>query len=74
MPEQHVGFLVEGSRTVLHVGDAATTPDNFAVLKGLARVDLASASYFWLDGGTIFYWGSVCGIARRRRCERASWD
>lgn len=48
MPEQHVGFLVEGSRTVLHVGDAETTTGNFAVLNGLARVDLALLPFWFL--------------------------
>jgi L-ascorbate metabolism protein UlaG (beta-lactamase superfamily) len=40
-PEQHVGFLVGEAAAVLHTGDADPTAENFEVLRGLPRVDLA---------------------------------
>ena len=48
MPEQHVGFLIQGTRTVLHVGDADPTPANFALLKKLPKVDLALLPYWFV--------------------------
>ena len=36
-PEQHVGFLIGDSATVLHVGDADRNADNFTVLRGLPK-------------------------------------
>jgi L-ascorbate metabolism protein UlaG (beta-lactamase superfamily) len=48
MPEQHVGFLVRGTRTVLHVGDADPTPSNFEVLRGLPEIDLALLPFWYV--------------------------
>ena len=51
-PEEHVAFLVEGSQTVLHTGDAEVTPANFAVLRNLPRVDVAVMPYWHLLNST----------------------
>lgn len=49
-PAQHVGFLVEACRTVLHVGDADPAADNFAVLRTLPGVDVALVPFWFLTG------------------------
>lgn len=50
LPEQHVGFLIGSATTVLHVGDANPSPDNFAVLRGLPRVDVALLPFWYVSG------------------------
>lgn len=50
LPEQHVGFLVGETPSVLHVGDADPQPENFALLQELSRVDLALVPYWFLTG------------------------
>jgi L-ascorbate metabolism protein UlaG (beta-lactamase superfamily) len=52
MPEEHVGFLIEGCRTVLHTGDAEAQAGNFALLKDLPRVEVGLLPYWFLLGGT----------------------
>jgi L-ascorbate metabolism protein UlaG (beta-lactamase superfamily) len=47
-PEQHVGFLVEGCRTILHTGDADPVPANFDVLRGRPRIDVALVPFWFL--------------------------
>jgi L-ascorbate metabolism protein UlaG (beta-lactamase superfamily) len=46
LPAEHVGFLVDGCRTVLHAGDADPQADNFAGLRHLPAVD-AGVLPFW---------------------------
>jgi len=48
LPEQHVGFLIEGCRTVLHVGDADTDPGNFALLRALPPVDVGVLPFWYV--------------------------
>lgn len=48
VPEQHVGFLIGADAAVLHVGDADPRPDNFAVLRGLPKVDLALLPFWYV--------------------------
>lgn len=50
MPEQHLGFLVEGCRSVFHAGDANPDEPNFAALRGLGRIDVGLLPYWYLDG------------------------
>jgi L-ascorbate metabolism protein UlaG (beta-lactamase superfamily) len=50
MPDQHVGFLVEGCRTLLHVGDADPEPSNFTRLETLPRVDVAALPFWYMSG------------------------
>lgn len=50
MPEEHVGFLIEGCRTVLHTGDADARADNFPLLKGLPRVEVGLLPYWFVLG------------------------
>jgi len=47
-PEQHVGFLIGNRASVLHVGDAEPTGDNFALLRGLPTVDVALLPFWYL--------------------------
>jgi L-ascorbate metabolism protein UlaG (beta-lactamase superfamily) len=49
LPEQHLGFLVGDTITVLHVGDADPTPDNFALMKALPRVDLGLLPFWYVQ-------------------------
>lgn len=49
VPEQHVGFLIEGATPVLHVGDAEPRADNFTVLKALPAVDLAFVPFWFVS-------------------------
>ena len=49
LPEQHVGFLVGGAPTVLHVGDADPAPDNFALLKTLPSIDVALLPFWYVS-------------------------
>jgi L-ascorbate metabolism protein UlaG (beta-lactamase superfamily) len=51
-PEQHVGYLVEGCRTLLHVGDADPVADNFAVLRTLPRVEVAALPFWYVTGAS----------------------
>jgi L-ascorbate metabolism protein UlaG (beta-lactamase superfamily) len=51
-PEQHVGFLVEGCRTILHTGDADPVAANFDVLRGLPRIDVALVPFWFLTSGS----------------------
>jgi L-ascorbate metabolism protein UlaG (beta-lactamase superfamily) len=50
LPEQHVGFLVEGCRTVLHTGDADPAADNFTLMGSLPRVDTALLPFWYMLG------------------------
>lgn len=50
LPEQHVGFLIGDRQTVLHVGDADPSPDNFSLLAELPRVDVALLPYWYVLG------------------------
>lgn len=61
LPEEHVGFLVEGCRTLLHVGDADPQPDNFRVLAGRPRVEVALLPFWFMttDGARAFVSGSI---------------
>jgi L-ascorbate metabolism protein UlaG (beta-lactamase superfamily) len=53
LPAEHVGFLVQGTKTALHVGDADPAADNFSVLAGLPPVDVALVPFWFLtDAGT----------------------
>ena len=53
LPAEHVGFLVQGTRTALHVGDAESAAGNFSVLAGLPAVDVALVPFWFLtDAGT----------------------
>jgi len=53
LPAEHVGFLVQGTRTALHIGDADPGADNFSVLAGLPAVDVAVVPFWFLtDAGT----------------------
>ena len=47
LPEQHVGFLIDGCRTVLHVGDADSDDDNFAMLRKLPAVQVGVLPYWY---------------------------
>ena len=49
-PEQHVGFLIEGCKTVLHTGDADPQADNFTTLKGLPAVDVGLLPFWYVLG------------------------
>ena len=48
LPEQHVAFLVEGCRTVLHTGDADPAADNFSLLRSLPPVDTALLPFWYV--------------------------
>ncbi len=52
LPEQHVGFLIGASNTVLHVGDADPAADNFTLLKSLPPVDLAFLPFWYVSDDT----------------------
>jgi L-ascorbate metabolism protein UlaG (beta-lactamase superfamily) len=47
-PEEHVGFLVEGCRTFLHVGDADPAADNFQLLRALPSVDVGILPFWYV--------------------------
>jgi L-ascorbate metabolism protein UlaG (beta-lactamase superfamily) len=49
-PNEHVGFLVEGCRTVMHSGDADPADDNFMVLRSLPRIDTAILPFWYMQG------------------------
>jgi L-ascorbate metabolism protein UlaG (beta-lactamase superfamily) len=49
LPEQHVGFLIGTSATVLHVGDADPAADNFALLKGLPPIEVALVPFWYVQ-------------------------
>lgn len=51
-PEEHVVFVVQGSRTVIHTGDAALEPDVFVTKMALPRVDLAIVPFWHLTNDT----------------------
>ena len=61
LPEQHVGFLVEGCRTVLHSGDADPKADNFSLLRSLPPVDTALLPFWYVmdDGNRRFVTSSI---------------
>ena len=65
MPGQHVGFLVEGCRTLLHVGDADPEPSNFTLLRTLPRVDVAALPFWYMGGARAR--GLVSGSIRPAR-------
>ena len=48
LPGQHVGFLVGDATTVLHVGDADPTHDNFALMKTLPPVDIGLLPFWYV--------------------------
>jgi L-ascorbate metabolism protein UlaG (beta-lactamase superfamily) len=48
LPEQHVGFLIEGCRTLLHVGDADSDDENFAMLRKLPAVQVGVLPYWYM--------------------------
>ncbi len=48
LPEEHVGFLIEGCQRVLHTGDADPQADNFSVLSGLPRVDVGLVPFWYV--------------------------
>lgn len=50
VPEQHVGFLIEGCRTVLHPGDADPQADNFTSLDGLPAVEVGLLPFWYVLG------------------------
>lgn len=50
MPAEHVGFLLEGCRTVLHTGDADGEAGNFALLRDLPRVHVGLLPFWYLLG------------------------
>ena len=50
-PDQHVGFLIGDSTTVLHVGDADPTADNFGVLRQLPKIDVALLPFWYVMNG-----------------------
>jgi L-ascorbate metabolism protein UlaG (beta-lactamase superfamily) len=50
LPEQHVGFLIGGSSSVLHVGDADPAADNFALLRPLPPPDVALLPFWYVSG------------------------
>ena len=47
LPEEHVGFLIEGCQRVLHTGDADPQADNFRVLSGLPQVDVGLLPFWY---------------------------
>lgn len=47
-PEQHVGFLVGDAVTVLHVGDADPTTENFSVMKTMPPVDVGIVPFWYV--------------------------
>lgn len=51
-PQQHVGFLIGDAHPVLHVGDADPKPDNFALLRGLPKVDIAFLPFWYVMNGS----------------------
>jgi L-ascorbate metabolism protein UlaG (beta-lactamase superfamily) len=65
MPDQHVGFLVEGCRTLLHVGDADPETSNFTLLQTLPRVDVAALPFWYMSGARAR--GFVSGSIRPSR-------
>jgi L-ascorbate metabolism protein UlaG (beta-lactamase superfamily) len=48
LPEQHVGFLIGRSSSVLHVGDADPAADNFALLAALPPPDVALLPFWYV--------------------------
>lgn len=50
VPKEHVGFLIEGCRTVLHSGDADPQADNFALLQGLPAVEVGLLPFWYVLG------------------------
>jgi len=48
LPEQHVGFLIGEAAPVLHVGDADPAADNFVLLRGLPKVDVALLPFWYV--------------------------
>ena len=60
-PEQHVGFLIGDSPTVLHVGDADPRADNFALLRNLPKVDIVLLPFWYVmnEGNRRFVAASI---------------
>jgi L-ascorbate metabolism protein UlaG (beta-lactamase superfamily) len=48
-PEEHVGFLVGRSSTVLHTGDADPSAENFSILKTLPPIDVALLPFWYVQ-------------------------
>ena len=48
-PEEHVGYLVGRSATVLHTGDADPVADNFTLMKQLPPVDVGLMPTWYLE-------------------------
>ena len=73
LPEQHVGFLVEGCRTVLHTGDADPKADNFSLLRSLPPVDTALLPFWYVmdDSNRRFVTSSIGAAAHPRHAPAA---
>jgi L-ascorbate metabolism protein UlaG (beta-lactamase superfamily) len=61
LPEQHLGFLIEGCQTVLHVGDADSDAANFSALRSLPRVQVGVLPFWYVldEPGRAFVRGSI---------------
>lgn len=61
LPDQHVGFLLDGATTVLHAGDADPTAENFALLARHRSVDLALLPFWYVltDANRRFVTASI---------------
>ena len=65
LPAEHVGFLVQGTKTILHVGDADASGGNFSLLARLPPVDVALVPFWFLtDVGTAT--NTVAAVIRPR--------
>lgn len=49
VPDQHVGFLIAGTTSVLHVGDADPAANNFTVMQSLPPVDVAMLPFWYVS-------------------------
>jgi L-ascorbate metabolism protein UlaG (beta-lactamase superfamily) len=49
LPEQHLGFLIGTTSTVLHVGDADPAANNFELLRGLPSVGVALLPFWYVS-------------------------
>lgn len=49
VPDQHVGFPIAGTTSVLHVGDAEPAADNFTVMPSLPPVDVAMLPFWYVS-------------------------
>ena len=59
-PNEHVGFVVEGCKTVLHTGDADPVADNFTVLRSLPKIDVGLLpSWYLMENNRAFVASSI---------------